>query len=92
MPKLIKIIEDLRHNWAALHAWRALGQIGNPQSIQLLFNQFSKLCDGDWAISKLCIVMDMIGQLAIEALGNYLKDKWRKEYARIMASDRLRLH
>ncbi|HFD13245.1 MAG TPA: YecA family protein [Crenotrichaceae bacterium] len=89
VPELIKIIEDLRHNWAALHAWRALGQIGNPQAIQPLLNQFSKLCDDDWAISELCIVMGMIGQPAIEALGNYLKDKRRKEYARIMASDSL---
>ncbi len=89
VPALLKIIEDTRNDWTALHAWRALGQIKSPKAIEPLLKHFSYLSDDDWAISELSVVMGMIGEEAIEPLARYMNDKRYKEFARVMAMDGL---
>jgi len=98
VPALLALVEDeslgradgdSNEVWVPLHAWRALGQIGNPGAIAPLIEMFESLSDDDWALEELPKVMGMIGEPAIVPLTAYLKDSQREEFARVIASDSL---
>jgi HEAT repeat protein len=71
--------------WVPLHAWRAFGQLGDPRAIAPLIGMFDTLCDDDWALEELPLVLAMMGRNAIGALTDYLDDDSHKEFARAMA-------
>ena len=50
--------------WAPLHAWRALGQLGDSRAIEPLIHAFDTLCDDDWAAEELPVVLGMLGERA----------------------------
>lgn len=77
--------------WASIHAWRALGQLGNKKAIKPLIellNQFS-LSDDDWSTHELPQVFALFGKQAIKPLKLFLSIKTNEEYARVIASDAL---
>lgn len=71
--------------WVPLHAWRALGQLGDPRAIEPLVGMFDTLCDDDWATEELPLVLGMLGQNAIGTLTDFLDDYSHAEYARMIA-------
>ena len=75
--------------WAPLHAWRTLGQLGSSQAIHPLLNQFDRLCEDDWALTELSIVMGKLGEPAIKPLAGFLSEPGHREFARVMALDGL---
>ena len=81
---------DSNEVWVPLHAWRALGQIGNAESVEPLLQLFDVLVKDDWAIEELPLVMGMIGEPSIEPLAGYLCDSFHDEFARSMAADGLK--
>lgn len=71
--------------WVPLHAWRALGQLGNTLAVEPLIGMFDTLCDDDWALEELPVVLAMLGKEAIGPLTGFMGDSSHEEYARIMA-------
>jgi hypothetical protein len=71
--------------WVPLHAWRALGQLADPRAIAPLIGVFDLLCEDDWALAELPIVLAMLGPNAIRPLAEFLTDRSRAEFARVMA-------
>jgi hypothetical protein len=72
-------------NWAPVHAWRALGQLGAEAAIEPLMVLFGQLEDSDWLLEEMPKVYGMIGATAIPGLGNYLKDDSHGLFPRITA-------
>ena len=98
VPELLNLVSDKTLHgadansngvWVPLHAWRALGQLKSPLAVAPLIELFEFLCEDDWAISELGIVLGMIGEPAIESLSASLEDNCHAEIARIMALDGL---
>ena len=98
VPELLAIVTDERLNtmpaedeavWAPLHAWRALGQLKNPQAVQPLINAFDGLHEDDWAMGEIPRVMAMIGEPAIKPLVVYINESEHDEFARVMAMSAL---
>jgi len=56
---------DSAEVWAPLHAWRTLGQLGSSKAAVPLIDQFDRLCEDDWALPELSIVIGMLGEPAI---------------------------
>lgn len=54
--------------WVPLHAWRTLGQLGNPRAIEPTIGMFNPLYDDDWAMEELPRAVAMIGRDAIGPL------------------------
>jgi HEAT repeat protein len=71
--------------WVPLHAWRALGQLGDPRAIEPLIGMFDALCNDDWALEELPQALGMIGKTAISHLTAFLNDNSHSEFARGMA-------
>lgn len=71
--------------WVPLHAWRTLGQLGNPRAIGPMIGMFNSLCDDDWALEELPRAVAMIGRDAIGPLTDFMGDSSNKEFARAMA-------
>jgi hypothetical protein len=71
--------------WVPLHAWRALGQLGDPRAIKPLISLFDPLCDDDSAAEELPVVLAMLGDDAIDPLTDFLDDDSHAEFARMMA-------
>jgi len=91
---LLELVTDLSlHNapgesnevWVPLHAWRALGQLGDSRAIEPLIGMFDTLCDDDWASEELPLVLGMIGNNAIGPLTDFLDDDSHAEFARMIA-------
>ena len=98
VDELIKLATDpLLHGapiesndvWVPLHAWRALGQLGDSRAIEPLINAFDALCDDDWASEELPVVLGMMGARAIAPLADFLKNSSHTEFARMIAADAL---
>ena len=75
--------------WAALHAWRALGQLGHEAAIEPLVASFDTLFDDDFALGELSRVMAMLGTSAIEPLQHFWQQPGKNEFAYVMAMDSL---
>ena len=71
--------------WVPVHAWRVLGQLGDPRAIEPLIGMFDTLCDDDWAMEELPHVVAMTGQHAIGPLTDFLDEHRHAEFARAMA-------
>jgi len=80
---------DSAEVWAPLHAWRTLGQLGSSKAAVPLIAQFDRLCDDDWALPELSIVMGMLGEPAIIPLASCMNDLNHKEFGRVLAADSL---
>lgn len=105
IPDLVRLMTDksLRSEdideaepsvWAAVHAWRALGQLKDVSAVKPLLNLYAELLDGDtgygeWAIEELPEVFALIGPAAIPQLADYLADTSHAEDARVNASTAL---
>ncbi len=87
--KLHNANTDSKEVWAPLHAWRALGQLKAEDAILPLIEQFQTLCDDDWALSEMSMVLGMIGEPAIQPLADYFQSRKHQEYPRVMAMDSL---
>jgi hypothetical protein len=75
--------------WVPLHAWRALGQLGDSRAIDPLINAFDTLCDDDWASEELPLVLGMMGERAIGPLIEFLEDSGHTQFARMIAAGAL---
>jgi hypothetical protein len=71
--------------WAPVHAWRTLGQLGNPRAIEPMIGMFNPLSDDDWALEELPRAVAMIGRDAIGPLTDFMIDSSNDEFARAMA-------
>jgi len=71
--------------WAPLHAWRALGQLGDPRAIEPIIAMFDTLCEDDWALDELPVVLAMLGPEAIGPLTDFLNNRTHAKFARGMA-------
>lgn len=105
IPDLVRLIADktLRAKdiddsdpivWAAVHAWRALGQLKDVAAVEPLLALYQELLDddtgyGEWAIEELPEVFALIGPGAIPQLTHYLADTSQAEDSRINASTSL---
>lgn len=105
VPDLVRLIADktLRAKdiddsepqvWAAVHAWRALGQLKDAAAVEPLLGLYQELLDddtgyGEWAIEELPEVFALIGPEAIPQLTRYLADTSQAEESRINASTSL---
>ncbi len=99
VPELLKLVgdeslhqADIDSNdaWVPMHAWRALGQIGSPTTIEPLLAMFDEIVEDDWALSEFPIVMSMIGEQSIDALTCYLREPNHDEFSCVMAADALK--
>ncbi|MGD8275766.1 MAG: SEC-C metal-binding domain-containing protein [Thiohalocapsa sp.] len=75
--------------WVPLHAWRALGQLGDSSAIEPLIHAFDPLCEDDWASEELPVVLGMMGEGAIGPLVDFLVDSSHTEFARMIAAGAL---
>ncbi|MGD2020766.1 MAG: SEC-C metal-binding domain-containing protein [Thiohalocapsa sp.] len=75
--------------WVPLHAWRALGQLGDSRAIEPLIHAFDPLCEDDWASEELPVVLGMMGEGAIGPLVDFLVDSSHTEFARMIAAGAL---
>lgn len=88
--------QDTSEVWAALHAYRALGQLRATEAIDPLISLFDPLEDDDWFNEEIPDVFGLIGPAAIPALAAFLADPAHELYSRTTASNALerigRLH
>jgi hypothetical protein len=88
-PLLHGVPTERNEGWVPLHAWRALGQLGDSRAIEPLIKAFDTLCDDDWASEELPVVLGMIGERAIGPLVDFVHDSSHTEFARMIAADAL---
>jgi len=84
-PSLHRASTESKEVWVPLHAWRALAQLGDSRAIEPIIGMFDALCEDDWALEELPVVLGMIGQKAIGPLSAFLGDCRHSEFARAMA-------
>ncbi len=75
--------------WASLHAWRALGQLGDPAAIVPIIHSFDTCHADEAALEELSTVIAMFGAPAIPALAEYWQRPGKDEFAYVMALDSL---
>jgi uncharacterized protein YecA (UPF0149 family) len=100
-PDLIRMMQDEELNqadsdsdevWAPLHAWRALGQLGDPAAVEAIAALFPRIDDewnSDWEQEELPVVLGMIGSPAIPALEAFLANPQNGLFARAAAATAL---
>jgi HEAT repeat protein len=75
-----------------LHAWRALGQLGDPAAVEAIVSLLPRI-DGeynsDWEQEELPLVLGMIGSPAIPTLEAFLANPQHGLYARAAAATAL---
>lgn len=60
--------------WAPVHAWRALGQLGALEAVDVLLDQFWRVEDGDeWVAEEMPTVFGLLGIQTIPKLKAYLE-------------------
>lgn len=71
--------------WSAIHAWRALAQIGSPDAIESLLEVLGRIDEynDDWTMEELPGVFAAIGPVALPHLTEYLADREQGLWARI---------
>ncbi|MEA5571846.1 hypothetical protein [Calothrix sp. UHCC 0171] len=75
--------------WAAVHAWRALGQLRAEDAIAPLMQLFHELEDSDAVSEELPKVFSDIGAVVISQLAAYLADDSHKLLSRVNAINSL---
>ena len=99
IPDLIKLLTDpslhtleaidKEEDYAQIHAWRTLGQLGHADAIQPLIAATEFIMDDDWALSELPEVFGLLGSPAIQPLFKHINSTGH-ESSRIMAVEGLR--
>jgi len=71
--------------WSAIHAWRALAQIGSPDAIETLLEVLGRIdkYDDDWTMEELPDVFAAIGPVALPHLTEFLADREQGLWARV---------
>lgn len=71
--------------WSAVHAWRALAQIGSPDAIPTLVTLMGRIdaYEDDWTAEELPDVFAAIGPVALPALTRFLAGQKQGKWARI---------
>ena len=97
VPELIEMATDMNlHHadsdcdfvWAPVHAWRALGQLGDATALKPLVNLL-RLVDeenDDWANEEIPVILAEFGSAAIPELTAFLEDTTNGLWARVAAS------
>jgi len=88
-PALVWAEADSNESWAALHAWRSLGQLGSVNAIPALVALLADAEDDDWMMQDLPEVFGMIGPEAVPALCEHLIDATNGTFPRSIASEAL---
>ncbi|GAB1420681.1 hypothetical protein MASR2M15_07920 [Anaerolineales bacterium] len=92
IPELIRMSTDYElmagHEsdpkiWAAVHAWRVLGELGALEAVSPLLNLYHELPGSLWTPKELPLVFAQIGPRAIQVLEKYLQDEGNNAFARI---------
>ncbi len=97
IPDLLELFQTLFEGdadqhpepWGRLHAWRALGQLGDAAAIAPIILSFDTLYEDDSALEELSTVMGMLGTPAIAPLADYWQQPGKDEFAYVMAIDSL---
>ena len=76
-------------NWAPVHAWRALAQLGAKEAIEPLMQLFHQREDCDLVSEEMPKVFGKIGAMAIPYLQTYLADPSHGLFPRIAATNSL---
>jgi hypothetical protein len=76
---------DTAEVWSAVHAWRALAQIGSPDAIESLLEVMGRIdeYDDDWTMEELPDVFAAIGPVAIPPLIKFLADNEQDLWSRV---------
>jgi hypothetical protein len=84
-------IEDETWVYANIHAWRALGQLGDMTAFSPLLEMLTWVeeYDDDWTATELPEVFGLLGVETIPTLGQYLRDSKNGMWARATACDGL---
>lgn len=84
---------EAAEGWAPIHAWRALGQLQAAAAVVPLLQKSVEFSDHDgwweWMMSELPAVFGMIGAPAIPALAEFLQDRTKSAWSRVIAVDSL---
>jgi Protein of unknown function (DUF1186) len=75
--------------WAAVHAWRVLGQLHAEDAIAPLMQLFHELADNELVSEELPKVFSKIGAAAISPLATYLADDSYQLFSRVNAINSL---
>ncbi len=98
IPELLELLQDLDlyyqdaslpDIWAALHAWRALGQLKAKEAVLPLLNLLEEFDDDDWFGEEVPYVFNMIGEESIVPLKDYFYDDSKQEFPRSTAAQAL---
>ncbi len=85
-PALHEAEEKDPAGWAPVHAWRALGQLGDPGAATPLLALLEREIDNAWASEELPAVLGMIGPAALSGATLRLFDEALDEAVRIAAA------
>jgi HEAT repeat protein len=99
VPALLRMVADEGLNWAdaesaevwaPVHAWRALGQLGDPAAVDPLLGFLDTAADEDLdlALEEIPVVLGMIGEPALPALRRFLGEE-HDPWATISAANAL---
>jgi len=101
IPELIRMLHDNALNladsesdevYAPIHAWRALGQLGDETAVPALINILPKIDEdnNDWEMEEMPRVFALMGPAALPALTTYLDKKRQATWSRTVASHAVR--
>ncbi len=86
-PELSEAWSDRPAGWAAIHAWRALGQLEAAEAVPALVSCLEAMDpDDDWSFEELPVVLGMIGAVSFAPLEAILVDALRPPVARQAAA------
>ncbi|MBF0257073.1 MAG: UPF0149 family protein, partial [Gammaproteobacteria bacterium] len=99
LPDLIAMLREAVINdlddesdpdWAPLHAWRTIGQLGCAEAVEPLLDALDHLAEDDLAPDELSLVFGMIGEAAIDPLIRQLHDPTMELLPRLIIIDGLK--
>jgi len=102
IPELIHILDttselwdeagqDDRIEWAPIHAWRALAQLGAVEALPAMLRLLEKEGDSDWVTEDIPQAAARLGPAAVEDLRDLLCSPGNDDWARIGAARALQL-
>jgi hypothetical protein len=105
IPELVRLLEDKElynlprgeddrepaEAYAAVHAWRALGELKAVEAIPALIGLLRQIDenDDDWIEAEIPRVLGTLGEPAVEPCRLYLLDTGNPDYARLAAAQAL---
>jgi tetratricopeptide (TPR) repeat protein len=98
IPELIRMAGDVclreaendDHYYAAIHAWRTLGQLRAEAAVGTLVEQFQAYDSSDWNLEELPECLAQIGPVSLQPLAAFLADAKNGLYPRVGASDAIK--